>query len=69
MTGLKYQNAGYIEALITALDQDTETEQKEMTPGEALIARLKASLETAKASHRPVLKRVKKKRITSKVFV
>jgi hypothetical protein len=43
--GLKYQNSGYIEALITALDQDTETEQKEMTPGEALIARLKASLE------------------------
>jgi len=42
--GLKYHNAGYIEALITALDQDTETEQKEMTPGEALIARLKASL-------------------------
>jgi len=43
--GLKYQNAGYIEALITSLDQDTEAEQKEMTPGEALIARLKASLE------------------------
>ena len=43
--GLKYQNSGYIEALITALDQDTETEQKEMTPGEALIARLKASLD------------------------
>ena len=43
--GLKYQNAGYIEAMITALDQDTETEQKEMTPGEALIARLKASLD------------------------
>ena len=43
--GLKYQNKGYIEALITALDQDTEAEQKEMTPGEALIARLKASLE------------------------
>ena len=42
--GLKYQNTGYIEALITALDQDTEAEQKEMTPGEALIARLKASL-------------------------
>ncbi len=43
--GLKYQNRGYIEALITALDQDTEAEQKAMTPGEALIARLKASLE------------------------
>ncbi len=42
--GLKYQNAGYIEAMITALDQDTEAEQKQMTPGEALIARLKASL-------------------------
>jgi len=43
--GLKYQNSGYIEAMITALDQDTEAEQKEMTPGEALIARLKASLD------------------------
>jgi len=43
--GLRYQNRGYIEALITALDQDTEAEQKEMTPGEALIARLKASLD------------------------
>ena len=42
--GLKYQNAGYIEALITALDQDTEAEQKEMTAAEALIARMKASL-------------------------
>ncbi|MFC1588807.1 hypothetical protein ACFL3P_00885 [Pseudomonadota bacterium] len=42
--GLKYQNAGYIEALITALDQDSEVEKKEMTAGEALIARMKASL-------------------------
>ena len=48
--GLKYQNTGYIEALITALDQDTEVEQKEMTPGEALIARLKASLEDSESS-------------------
>ena len=32
--GLELQNKGYIEALITALDQDTEAEQKEMTPGE-----------------------------------
>jgi hypothetical protein len=47
--GLKYQNSGYIEALITALDQDTETEQKEMTPGEALIARLKASLDESES--------------------
>jgi len=47
--GLKYQNSGYVEALIHALDQDTETEQKEMTPGEALIARLKASLDESES--------------------
>jgi hypothetical protein len=47
--GLKYQNKGYLKALITSLDQDTEVEQKEMSAGEALIARLKASLgETGK---------------------
>ena len=51
--GLKYQNRGYIEALITALDQDTEAEQKEMTPGEALIARLKASLEESESEQAP----------------
>ena len=43
--GLKYQNVGYLKALITSLDQNTETEKKEMTAGEALIARMKASLE------------------------
>jgi len=47
--GLKYQNSGYIKALITALDQDTEAEKKEMTPGEALIARLKASLDESES--------------------
>lgn len=50
--GLKYQNSGYIKALITALDQDTETEKKEMTAGEALIARLKASLEESESKSR-----------------
>jgi hypothetical protein len=43
--GLKYQNTGYTEALITSLDQDTEIEKKEMTAGEALIARMQASLD------------------------
>jgi len=43
--GLKYQNTGYTEALITSLDQDTEVEKKEMTAGEALIARMQASLD------------------------
>ena len=52
--GLKYQNRGYIEALITALDQDTEAEQKEMTPGEAVIARLKASLEASEGKQTPI---------------
>ena len=52
--GLKYQNKGYIEALITALDQDTEVEQKEMSPGEALIARLKESLEESDAIEKSV---------------
>ncbi len=43
--GLKYQNAGYVKALITSLDQEAEAEEEEMTAGEALIARLKASLD------------------------
>ena len=51
--GLRYQNRGYIEALITALDQDTEAEQKELTPGEALIARLKSSLEESENKQAP----------------
>ena len=49
--GLKYQNTGYTEALITSLDQDTEVEKKEMTAGEALIARMQASLD--KSSKKP----------------
>ncbi len=44
--GLRLQNTGYLTALVTALDQDSEKESKEseMTAAEALIARLKASL-------------------------
>ncbi len=51
--GLKYQNTGYTEALITSLDQDTEIEQKEMTAGEALIARMKASLGESETKQQP----------------
>jgi len=43
--GLKYQNTGYTSALITSLDQDSEIEKKELTAGEALIARMQASLD------------------------
>jgi hypothetical protein len=43
--GLQYQNTGYISALVTALDQDTSKEEEDLSPGAAIIARLKASLE------------------------
>jgi len=43
--GLKYQNEGYVSALVTSLDQAAgEEETKELSPGQALIARLKAEL-------------------------
>jgi hypothetical protein len=43
--GLKYQNEGYLSALVTALDQAAgEEEIEELSPGQALIARLKAEL-------------------------
>jgi hypothetical protein len=42
--GLQYQNEGYVSAMVTALDQDTSEEEAELSPGEALIARLKASM-------------------------
>jgi hypothetical protein len=44
-SGLQYQNAGYVSALVTALDQDTSKEVEDLSPGAALIARLKASME------------------------
>jgi hypothetical protein len=43
--GLQYQNAGYVSALVTALDQDTSKEEEDLSPGAAIIERLKASLE------------------------
>jgi len=42
--GLKYQNAGYVEALVMAMDQDTSKDTQEVDAGQALIARIKASL-------------------------
>ena len=49
--GLNYQNTGYISALVTALSQDTEkeTEEEALSPEQALIDRLKASLEESEA--------------------
>ena len=44
--GLKYQSTGYLYALVTALDQDTEKESadSQLDSGRALIERLKAEL-------------------------
>jgi len=45
--GLNYQNTGYVSALVSALSQDTEkeTEEEELSPGQAIIQRLKESLQ------------------------
>jgi hypothetical protein len=52
--GLKYQNTGYLDAMVTALDQSAGEEEatQELTPGQALIAQLKRALAkgTAKES-------------------
>ncbi len=49
--GLKWQNAGYLEAMVTSMDQSAgEAEAKELSPGQALIARLKAELEKSMAT-------------------
>jgi len=49
--GLNYQSTGYVSALVMALSQDTEKESEavELSPEQALIARLKASLEESDA--------------------
>ena len=41
--GLKYQNAGYIEALVTSMDQDTERGD-DANPSQAIIDRMKNAL-------------------------
>lgn len=41
--GLKYQNAGYIEALVTSMDQDTER-GNDANPSQAIIDRMKNAL-------------------------
>lgn len=49
--GLRYQNTGYLESLVTSMDQSAgEAEAKELSPGQALIARLKAELERSMAA-------------------
>jgi hypothetical protein len=43
--GLRYQNVGYVEAMVTSMDQSGgEVEAKTLSPGQALIAHLKAEL-------------------------
>ncbi|MEA3273846.1 MAG: hypothetical protein U9Q81_00795 [Pseudomonadota bacterium] len=48
--GLRYQNEGYLSSLVTALNQAAgEEEVAELSPGQALIARLKAEMAKATA--------------------
>jgi hypothetical protein len=49
--GLKYQNTGYLTAMVTALDQEggTEKEAPKVSAADALLARLKAELGEAPA--------------------
>lgn len=44
--GLNYQNTGYLSGLVSALSQDVEkeTEEPELSPGQAIIERLKAEM-------------------------
>ena len=43
--GLRFQNMGYLSALVTSLNQGADEDQEEeMTPAQALIARLKAEM-------------------------
>jgi hypothetical protein len=42
--GLKYHNGKYLSARVAALGQEGENSDEDLTPGEALIARLKESL-------------------------
>ena len=48
-TGLRFQGRGYLEALVTALDQEVggEKDESRKSAGEALIARLKAEMAQA----------------------
>jgi len=47
--GIRFNNLGYLSALLTALDQDAgqEQEMRQMSSGEALIARLKEEMAAA----------------------
>ncbi len=47
--GIEYENTGYVKALVTALDQDTSKEEEGLSSGEALIERLRASMEKSEA--------------------
>lgn len=48
--GLNYHNQGYLAAMVTALDQGAaEQPQEDLSPGQALIARLKAEMAKSEA--------------------
>jgi hypothetical protein len=54
--GIKYHNIGYLEAMVTSMDQSAgEAEAKELSPGQALIARLKAELAKSMPEAQPAV--------------
>ena len=51
--GLHYQNAGYVEAMVTSMDQEAGTEEAEPEPS-GIIARLKAEMAAVEAREKGV---------------
>ena len=50
--GLKYQNLGYVEAMVTSMDQEAGTEEAEEAPASGIVARLKAEMAAVAARER-----------------
>ncbi len=59
--GLKYQSEGYVRAMVTALDQEATGESAEnLSPAQALIARLKAEMAKSEAKERRAAEKAEK---------
>jgi hypothetical protein len=51
--GFRFQNEGYVKAMVTALDQEATAESAEsLSPGQALLTRLKAEMAKSEAKER-----------------
>ena len=50
--GLAYQNAGYVESMVTSMDQEAGSEEAEQPAASGIIARLKAEMAAVEARER-----------------